>query len=166
MFLSALHVSPLIQTVWTIFRPPYWLYVLVTAHNVSRHQISNCTHMKEMTSCAAEDFSWEGIIQQWMFRRNEKEFIIMKLLRVEKLMYVHIKMSWRGLLQNLLDILGHGRTETGALFPYLFLLHLSFTFSPCFSLSPSPLLHCFPMLAFPECTATHRTSTRSQEHAK
>lgn len=97
----------------------------------------------------------------------------MKLLRVEKLMYIYIKMSRCGLLQNLLHITGHGRTETGALFPNLSpplpplyipsLLH----FPPLFQ---SPLLHCFPALAslfgFPESTATHRTSTRSQEHGK
>lgn len=70
-----------------------------------------------------------------------------------------------------------GRKETRASFPhhpllFLYTFYLSFTFPSCFSLSPSlsPLLHCFPMLlslfGFPACSAAHRTSTRSQEHAK
>lgn len=124
---------------------------LSDAYNISKYQISNCTHMKEMTSCAAEDFSWEGILRQWMFPPNVKEFITMKLLRVEKLTYIYIKVSCCGLLQNLLDILwGMGGQKPELYFltsPLLFLLyayHLSFTFPPCFSLHYFIVSQCWP----------------------
>lgn len=88
VFISALHFSPVSQTVWTVFLTSLLTVLYVSLLTVTASiNISNCTHMKEMTSCAEEDFSWEGIIRQWMFRLNVKEFIIMKLLRGEKLMF-------------------------------------------------------------------------------
>lgn len=72
-----------------------------------------------------------------------------------------------------------GRKETRALFPHLspplpplYILSLIYFASLFQALAPSlsPLLHCFPMalslFGFPAHSAAHRTSTRSQEHAK
>lgn len=53
--------------------------------------------MKHVTSCVAEEFSWERITRRWVFRPNVKEFIIWEQvkspLRVAKLTYIYIKMS-------------------------------------------------------------------------
>lgn len=90
---------------------------------------------------------------------------VKSLLGVEKVMYIYIKMSWDGLLLILPNIMVPGRKETRALFP-----HLSPPLPPPVSHPLSPLLHCFPMpvslFGFPEHSAAHRTSTRSQEHGK
>lgn len=70
------------------------------------------------------------------------------------------------------------RKETRALFPHLspplpplyILISHSLSLLVSVSCPLSPLLHCFPKLlslfGFPAGNATHRTSTRSQEHTK
>lgn len=108
-----------------------------------------------------------------MFRPNVKEFIIWEqiksLLGVARLTYIYIKISW--FITKPCNIMAPGRKETRALFPHLspplYISHSLSLLTVSHPLSLSPLLHCFPMalsvFGFP---AAHRTSTRSQEHAK
>ena len=71
--------------------------------------------------------------------------------------------------------MGGKKTEpyflTSPLLFLLYIFYLLFTFPACTSLLPSlSITSLFPSAAFsvcfPACNAAHRTSTRSQEHAK
>lgn len=131
--------------------------------------------MKHMTSCAAEDFSWERVTRQQVFRPNVKNPSSgnrFSPFRSSTDTHLHQDVTVYDRTLQILRRQGGKKPELCFLpSPLLFLLYTFCHFpSLCQALTLSPLLHCFPvplsLFGFPSCSATHRTSTRSQEHAK
>lgn len=93
-------------------------------------------HVKHTTSCAAEDFPWERITRQRVFRPNVKQLIMWE--QVKSPLGHTFTLRPHGLLQNPPNIMAPGRKETRALFP-----HLSPPLPPLYIQS---LLHFPPLL--------------------